>query len=345
MSSYYENMFMELYEAALKTVKVLASINPGEKVLVLSDTAIDKKMLEYVTAAAHSIGGDAALLIYKTQKEVDIEPPAHVAAAMKSSDVIISFPLMYILHTNAYNEALKNGARILELTGMDPEMMIRLIGRVDYELMCELGEKLRELTARARKVRVETPKGTKLEFENDPKRPVFHNDGIVKEKGIYKPLGGQISWAPIEETINGVIVADGFIWPPDELGVLSQEVKIVIKNGRIVDVSGGREASIFKKWLDNLKDEKMYYVAHASWGFHPNARLRGIPLEDERVYAGIEFGFGSQSPKFKGSVGAAKAHTDVSILNPMVYFDDELVAANGRFVHSELVDLDKKLKG
>jgi len=342
---YYENMFMELYEAALKTAKLLASIKPGEKVLVLSDTAIDRKMLEYVTAAAHAVGGEAAIMIYKTQKEVDMEPPAHVAAAMRESDVIISFPLMYILHTKAYIEALEAGARILELTGMDPEMMIRLIGKVDYEAMCELGNKLRDLTAKAREVRVETAKGTNLVFENDPKRPVYHNDGIVKEEGIYKPLGGQISWAPIEETINGVMIVDGFIWPPDELGVLKEEVKLVIKNGRIVEVSGGKEASIFKKWLESFNDEKMYYVAHASWGFHPNARLRGIPLEDERVYGGIEFGFGSQSPKFKGKVGSAKAHTDVSILNPTVYFDGEVVVKNGRFVHPELVELDRKLKG
>ena len=342
---FYENMFMELYEAALKTVKLLANVKPGEKVLVLSDTAIDRKMLEYVAAAAHAVGGEAALLIYKTQKEVDMEPPGHVAAAMRGSDVIISFPLMYILHTKAYIEALKAGARILELTGMDPEMMIRLIGKVDYEAMCKLGDKLRELTAKARKVKVKTSKGTMLEFENDPKRPVYHNDGIVKERGIYKPLGGQISWAPVEETINGVMVVDGFIWPPDELGVLGREVKLVIRNGRIVEVIGGREAEIFRKWLASFNDEKMYYVAHASWGFHPNARLRGIPLEDERVYGGIEFGFGSQSPKFKGKVGSAKAHTDVSILNPTVYFDGEVVVKNGRFVHPELVELDRKLKG
>ena len=342
---FYENMFMELYEAALKTVKLLANVKPGEKVLVLSDTAIDRKMLEYVAAAAHAVSGEAALLIYKTQKEVDMEPPSHVAAAMWGSDVIISFPLMYILHTKAYIKALKAGARILELTGMDPEMMIRLIGKVNYEAMCKLGDKLRELTAKARKVKVETSKGTMLEFENDPKRPVYHNDGIVKERGIYKPLGGQISWAPVEETINGVMVVDGFIWPPDELGVLGREVKLVIRNGRIVEVIGGREAEIFRKWLASFGDEKMYYVAHASWGFHPNARLRGIPLEDERVYGGIEFGFGSQSPKFKGKVGLAKAHTDVSILNPTVYFDGEVVVKNGRFVHPELVELDRKLKG
>ncbi len=342
---HYKNMFMELSLACEKTVKNLARVRKGEKVLVLSDTAIDREMLMEVASASYRAGGETALLIYETRKEVDIEPPKHVEAAMLASDVIISFPLMYILHTNAYQESLRRGARILELTGMDPEMMIRLIGRVDYETMCLLGDKLRELTLKAKVVRIETSLGTKLEFENDPSRPVFHNDGVLDKPGIYKPLGGQISWAPVEDSFNGVMMVDGFIWPPDELGVLRSPVKIEVEEGRIKRIEGGSEASIFRKWLESFNDEKMYYIAHASWGFHPNAMLRGIPLEDERVYACIEFGFGSQSPKFRGRTGKAKAHTDLSILNPRVYFDDELVACDGRFVHPELRELDLKLKG
>jgi len=121
-------------------------------------------MLEYVTAAAHAVGGEAAIMIYKTQKEADMEPPGHVAAAMRESNVIISFPLMYILSTKAYIKTLKAGARILELTRMNPEMMIRLIGKVDYEALCELENKLRGLTVKARGVKVETAKGTNIVF-------------------------------------------------------------------------------------------------------------------------------------------------------------------------------------
>ncbi|MCE4613169.1 MAG: hypothetical protein F7C07_04990 [Desulfurococcales archaeon] len=342
---FYDNMFMELYHSALKVARDLALVKKGERVLVLADTAIDREMIQSVAAAAYSLGAKPALVIYETAPEVDVEPPDHVAAAMKSSDVIISFPLKYILHTRAYIEALKAGSRILELTGMDKEMMIRLIGLTDYDTMCRLGDKLRELTAKARRVTIKTEKGTMLEFENDPSRPVFHNDGILREKGLYKPLGGQISWAPIEETVEGTFVVDSFIWPPDEIGVVSSPVKLKIKGGRIVEVTGqGPEASIFKSWLASFNDDKMYYIAHASWGFHPNARLRGIPLEDERIYATIEFGFGSQSPKFKGSVGSAAAHTDAGVLYPEVRFDGELIASGGRFVHPELAELDKVLK-
>ncbi len=335
---------MELYRSAIKTVKDLALVKQGERVLILADTAIDWDMIKALASASYSLGAEPSIMIYETRDEVDIEPPAHVAEAMKASDIIISLPLMYILHTKAYNDAMRAGARILELTGMDPDMMIRLIGRVDYEGMCRLGDRLAELTARARRVRIKSRSGTDLSFENDPARPVFHNDGVLREKGIYKPLGGQISWAPKEDSFEGVIVADTFIWPPNELGLLRNPVRLTVKEGGIVKIEGGIEARIFEKWLAGLRDEKMYYIAHASWGFHPRARLRGLPLEDERLYAGIEFGFGSQSLKFRGKVGLAKAHTDLGIYNPDVFFDDELVASDGRFVHRDLAELDVKLR-
>jgi leucyl aminopeptidase (aminopeptidase T) len=336
---------MELYRSAMKTVRDLALVKSGENVLILADTAIDWEMIKALASASYALGAEPSIMIYETRDEVDLEPPRHVGEAMKASDVIISLPLMYILHTKAYNEAMRAGARILELTGMDPDMMIRLIGRTDYESMCQLGEKLAELTRKARHVRIRSSSGTDLSFENDASRPVFHNDGVLREKGIYKPLGGQISWAPKEDSFEGVIVADTFIWPPNELGVLKNPVKLSVREGRISRIDGGIEARIFEKWLASLKDEKMYYIAHASWGFHPRARLRGLPLEDERLYGGIEFGFGSQSLKFKGKVGLAKAHTDLGIYNPDVYFDDELIASGGRFVHKDLAELDKKLKG
>lgn len=339
------SMFMELYNSALKTVRDLALIKSGENILILADTVVDWEMLKMLASAAYSLNAEPSIMIYETREEVNVEPPKHVAEAMKSSDVVISLPLMYILHTNAYNEALKAGARILELTGMNPDMMIRLIGRVDYLRMCELGDRLAKITKDAKEVHIKSSSGTDLRFENDPARPVFHNDGILREKHVYKTLGGQISWAPIEDSIEGTIIADTFIWPPTELGVLKNPVKLRIKEGRIIEIEGGVEAKIFENWLRSMEDEKMYYVAHASWGFHPKARLTGIPLEDERLYAGIEFGFGSQSLKFRGRIGKARSHTDVGLYNPDVYFDEVLIAHGGRFVHEDLRELDKTLKG
>ncbi|MCS7385738.1 MAG: hypothetical protein NDF55_03220 [archaeon GB-1867-005] len=338
-------MFMELARAAYKVVKLLAGVEAGESVLVLADTAVDRSMVDVVTAMAHAVGGEAVEVVYETRSEVNVEPPKPVAAAMASSDVIIDFVYQYIIHTNAFYEALNAGARICDLTGMNPDMMIRLIGKVDYEAMCKLGDALAKVISMARKIEVHSPKGTSLVMENDPHRPVYHNDGKVRKPGELKFLGGQVSWAPIEKSINGRLVLDGFLWPPQNVGVLSSPVALTIEEGRIVDVEGGWEAEAFKRWLAGFNDPKMYYIAHVSFGFNPGARLTGVPLEDERVYGCIEFGFGSQSLRFKGKVGRAKAHSDGNCLNPTVYVDGTCLLKDGRFVHPELVEFDRKLLG
>jgi leucyl aminopeptidase (aminopeptidase T) len=77
-------------------------------------------------------------------------------------------------------------------------------------------------------------------------------------------LAGQISWSPIESTINGTLVFDGALWPPLELGKLNNPVKLEIKEGRITKIEGGAEADIFADWLKSFNDPNMYRIAHYS---------------------------------------------------------------------------------
>lgn len=174
-------IFMELYKVAMKIIGDLALVKREEEVLVLADTAIDLEVAKSLSAMAYASSAESVMVIYETRKEVNIEPPENAKSAMKASDVIISLPLMYILRTRAYYNVLQAGARILEVTGITADMLIRLVGYVDYEKMCLMGNKLTELTRKARYIKMATRKGTELKFENDPARPVFHNDGILSE--------------------------------------------------------------------------------------------------------------------------------------------------------------------
>lgn len=90
---------------------------------------------------------------------------------------------MDISHTKSYYEAMKAGTRILELTEMDTDMMIRLIGKTNYQSRYMLSKKLTELTMCARKVKIVTKEEVILEFVNNSSRPVFHSDGILRERG------------------------------------------------------------------------------------------------------------------------------------------------------------------
>lgn len=323
---------LELAKAARTIVEYICNLREGEEVLIYADTAADLAVARHLAEAAHAAGGTVSLVLYETRPEVDLEPPAPLAAAMKAAHLIIELAEKYLIHTRAYLEALKT-ARILCLTGMTQEMMKRCIADVDYPGMLEFGDALVGVLRRGDKMEIKTPAGTDLSFELGG-RLVEHNAGRISKPGQESYLGGQVSWYPLERTINGTIVFDGSIWPPEELGLLKQPVKLEVREGEIKAIEGGPEAKRLKSWLESFADPKMFRIAHFSYGFNPGARLSGKILEDERVFGCIEIGIGSQVPSFE--VGPAKAHTDGIMLNPTVILDGEIIEEEGRFIHPEL---------
>lgn len=254
---------------------------------------------------------------------------------IKNSDVWIEFNKSWLLYSTVYEEAMQVGkTRYMCLVGMNVDMIVRTIGRVNIPVIYEFQRKLAELTSKGRRVKITSPAGMEVEFENDPGRPVLV-EGEVSGPGEYM-LFGQVDWAPIEESINGRIVFDGSIWPPHELGLLKEPIILYVEKGRIIEIAGGREAKVFKKWLENFNDEKMYCIAHLSYGCNPGAKLTGNILEDERVWGVIEWGIGSQSSTFKGRLGLASSHTDGICLNPTLTIDGETIIKDGECVHPTL---------
>ena len=116
-----------------------------------------------------------------------------------------------------------------------------------------------------------------------------------------------------------------------------------IEKGEVKNIKGNNEAKVLEKWLRSFDDPNMFKIAHFSYGFNPGARLSGTILEDERIFGCVEMGIGSQRPRFKGTVGSAKAHTDGVMLNPTVTLDGEVIERDGEFIHSKLIKIEEQL--
>jgi len=344
-----EGFDLEVAKASVKLVRDVLKVSAGEEVVITYDTQSDYRVVKALAQAVSVVEGKPIAVWIEAPPVVGKAadkylPVRSLAATLKTADVWIELNKSWLLYSSPYEEAVTENKKLryMCLVGMDADMMVRTIGRVNVRLLYEFQRKLAEVTQRVKRMRVVTPAGTDVEFENDPNRPVLV-EGEVTGPGEYM-LFGQVDWAPIEESINGVIVFDGSIWPPQELGSLKHPVKLYVENGVVKRIEGSWEAKVFERWLRSFNDPKMFMLAHISYGCNPGAKLTGNILEDERIWGAVEWGIGSQSYTFKGRLGLASSHTDGICLNPTVIGDGVKIIEEGEYVHPELAELARKVK-
>ena len=334
--------------AAQKLLVEILKVKKDEVVCVTCDFEGDLDFALKICETAHKISAKPLLLYSSSPPHVGRAgehylPKDALKSALLECDVWIELNQKWLLYSSVYEEVVKsNKVRYICLVGMNKDMAVRCIGRLNVPLLLEFQVKLQELTKSARSMRYTTPAGTDVKFENDPKRPVLV-EGDVNGPGEYM-LIGQVDWAPVEESIEGVIVFDGSVTPPYELGLLHSPIKLKIKNGRVQEISGGQEAKVYQNWLKSFNDPNMFLLAHVSYGCNPGARLSGNVLEDERVWGCLEWGLGNQSDTFKAKGIKASSHSDGVTLKPTLYADSEIVIQNGEYVHEELVELANTIK-
>jgi len=345
MPEYYE---YELAKAAYKLVTEMLKLKSGETFVITADTESDPRVVDATAAAAFSVGAKPMVIWTASPlgvgKAADpMLPVEALAAALKEADAWIEFNNEWLLYSTPYEIAVKENKKLryLNACGMNVDMMTRIIGRVDFSTLREYMEKLVSLTKSAKHVRMTTPAGGDVEFENDPNRPVTCETGDASVPGSHMQAG-QIGWSPVFESINGTIVFDGSVVPP--IGLVSEPIKLHVKEGRIVKIEGGKDARTFEAWLKSFNDPNMLRMAHVCYGCNPGAKLTGDIVEDERIWGATEWGIGYVGPMLTGGEPIpAASHTDGICLNTSVWLDGEQIWDKGRSVHPELAELAKKL--
>lgn len=338
-----EYLALELAKGALTLTRDVMLIKPGENVVITGDTSTDKRVVDATAAAVYAIGGIPTVINYVTAKTACMEPPDPIAAAVSKADVWIEFAYAYIMHSAAFRASMDAGTRYICLTGMDVEMMVKTIANVDYDTMIDFGEYMKSVLEKTDEVIIKCPNGTDLKAYNKG-RGIRHSGQRATKKGYPIMLGGQISWCPVEETINGTLIFDGAIWPPMEICKLSTPVKLTLEKGVVTTVEGGSEAKVFDSWLKGFNDPHMFRLAHYSLGFNPGVtHSTGRIVEDERVFGCMEFGIGSQGKAIMGAFWTAASHTDGTVNRPSMIFDGKVFEENGIYIDEKAREYCRKL--
>jgi leucyl aminopeptidase (aminopeptidase T) len=310
-------------------VRMMGQVKPGENLLILADTWTDMKVAEACLIAGMNAKANTQLLVIPRMASTDTtEFNPSTAGAIQGADVIIGLCETMFIEKEATNKAREKGTRIAStsLAGME-EFAVEGIMNVDYPRMVKVAERVCELWEKTEVCRVTSPLGTDIKFHMKG-RPALVGDGMATQPGEADFFPGvSAANAPIEETINGTIVIDGNV-PPGRL--VNAPVTCRLEKGVIVDIEGGADANALRAHFEESGEPTAFHLCHFTIGLNPRAKTSGNTHQDEHVLGAITFGFGSQDPDFKGSVGPCGVHADVVLTSATVDLDGVVMVEKNR---------------
>lgn len=317
---------LEMLHGALRLAQINAGLKPEERALIVCDTDNIEyaKVLAY---AVNSIGAEYSICIMEPRSTHGEDPTEAISRAMLGADVIFAPTRFSLSHSDARIAANENGARFISMPDYTPDMM-KKGGALDADFLeiYKTVKKMQDILSEAKYIHVTTKAGTdvKLHVEGRVGNEV---SGVCRTSGTWgSPPNIEVNVSPIEEESEGIVVVDGSI-PMPEIGVINEECKLVIKNGRIAEFIGGAQTEKFKELLKISSNPNNCVLAEFGMGLNDKATLKGSMLEDEGAYGTCHFGFGHNADA--GGLNAAGVHIDTVYRNPDVEIDGVLVMKDG----------------
>lgn len=204
---------------------------------------------------------------------------------------------------------------------------------LDYAKMSEAEKPLKERLERTDVVRIIGPRDTNVSFSVKG-IPAICCDG---DRNI---PDGEVFTAPVRDSVNGVIHYNA---PTVYQGKSFDDVRLVFESGKIVQATSSDTKSL-NEILDI--DEGARYVGEFSLGFNPHIKkvMRDI-LFDEKIAGSLHLTPG-QAYQEADNGNRSKIHWDLVLIQTPefgggeIWFDDELIRKDGRFVPDYLQGLN-----
>ncbi|MEK7622289.1 MAG: aminopeptidase [Patescibacteria group bacterium] len=309
--------------AARNVMKQCMGIKPGESVLIVTDPA-RSNLAGIFAAAAKAITKKVELVSFNTMTGNAQEPPPLAAQKMKTADVALLVTTYSLSHTKARKNASQNGCRIASMPGITLAMAKRTL-TADFTQMAALSTKLAEILSQANSARLTSAAGTDLTFTLTG-RLGDADTGLYTTPGLWGNLpAGEACIGPLENKTQGTLIIDGAM---AEIN-LDQPIKIIIKDGLAIDISGGQAAKRLTATLRQAGPQA-FQVAELGIGTNPLAQLSPNILEAEKVYATCHVAFGNNLSY--GGIIDVPVHEDGVILQPTLQIDGKIILKAGKFL-------------
>ncbi|WP_024481052.1 hypothetical protein [Cellulophaga baltica] len=333
-------------------IQDMFKVKAGESVAITADSGSDPQLMQAFADAASEVGG-LPLLIWTPKAKEDGQagvkdwPAAALTATLSNVDVWLECNSTVLLYSDIWENAFKNNKKLRYLIIADSSVQSLKRTFTGYSVP-DLGKmlnKVKDMILDCKTIRITSANGTDVSYDINLDYSFDIDDGDFSMPK-FGTAPGYVNIVPKIGSMNGTIVFD-LLQHTDIYGN-DNSVAFTMKDSTIVDVKGTeKEAEKFKKYLASFDDPNMYKISHNMFGINPSVRkMCGEIVEDERVWGGVDFGFGHTSPMDMPPLGQiAKSHFDGIVNKVSIYLDDIQIVEDGVYTHPTLKPLAEKLIG
>ncbi len=336
------------YEKYLDSARVIVedalNIQPDEKVMILTDTAVENytgmaEIRHALMEVMKEKGIDPVMLTFQVREKNDADLPKLAEILCQQADVVISINKSVFIHSGSFLRAFHfdEGCRLMCLPSGNTTGQSDYIYRMLPHSSQEFAE-IRDLSNRVgekfmngiHNVHVTADNGTDITFQVGTLRILIH-DSVVQRPGYFNLMpGGSIVMGVVEGSANGTLVIDNCT--ALRQGLMEDRIVFDVKDGYAVSVTGGESADYFieRANANEGTQAQKFNIAEYGLGFNRSAQLNGKAGEGEHVYGASHFGIGSNNV-FGGSVFIPAWHIDCILPDAKVEVDGEVIVENNEY--------------
>ncbi|WP_181365044.1 aminopeptidase [Arthrobacter sp. HMWF013] len=313
-------------EQGADKVTQCATIQKGERVLVLCDEFGDPALSAAVAASARRRGADVKELTVAQTVLSPVADASEFPPGAVDADVLIGATSLSIWHSALGRAAAAAGGRVLAMTGCDVGTLIAGGIEADFDAAGGPCVALTTLLTDARRIRVTTVAGTDL-TASLVGRVGGNCTGKVEKPGDRDACPDMEAFiAPLEESVNGRIVIDG---STTSFGLVDEPLEIFVENGRLKEIRGGEQARSMTELLAKHGDSA-HVFAEFGFGMNPSARVIGNIVEDEATLGTGHVAFGNNDSF--GGANSSTIHQDMVYWRPTIELDGTTVMQDGKLL-------------
>jgi len=326
----------QLSPGARNAVRVCLSVQPSEKVTVITDEV----SLEIAAALVHELEDIGCPYQTWVLEDLATRPltdlPLAIAEDLETSQVSI-FAVQ--AQTNELKSRMQmtdvvNRRQIRHAHMVNINKRIMLEGmRADFLKVDRLSVKVMEAVRKAKQIRAKTPAGTDLVADLNPNYRWVKTSGIISTEKWGNLPGGEIFTTPGE--VNGTFVIDGVVgdYLCAKFGDLkAHPLTIQIKGNRLIEAHSANKELKDDFWAYTHTDENSNRVGEFAIG--TNIELKdviGEILQDEKL-PGVHIAFGNPYGAHTGAEWYSATHIDVVGRKFDIWVDDEQIMRGGQFL-------------